>query len=60
MWLGSHVKRQTALAGATYLSEVKEPVHVNDVTENNVMYSQISWKDGCRLKSDVSAEQNKP
>ena len=38
MWFGSQVKRQTDLAGETYLSKVKEPVHVN---ENNVMYNPI-------------------
>ena len=29
----------------SYLSHVKEPVHVPE----NVMYSQIPWKIGCRL-----------
>ena len=35
------------VAGEPYLLHVKEPVHV---TENNVMYSQIPWKVGYRLR----------
>ena len=46
---------RTALAGETYLSDVKEPVHE---TENNVMYRQIPWTIDGQLVSSPKMTSN--